>query len=31
VDGANLPVGSFARVTITGAAQHDLDARIAAA
>jgi ribosomal protein S12 methylthiotransferase len=30
-DGANLPVGSFARVRITGAAQHDLDARIAAA
>jgi ribosomal protein S12 methylthiotransferase len=30
-DGANLPVGSFARVRITGAAQHDLDARIATA
>ena len=27
-DGARLPVGSFARVTITGAAEHDLHARI---
>jgi ribosomal protein S12 methylthiotransferase len=29
-DGATLAIGSFARVRITGAAQHDLDARIAA-
>jgi len=30
VDGAALPVGSFARVTIDGASQHDLHAHVAA-
>jgi ribosomal protein S12 methylthiotransferase len=30
-NGASLPVGSFARVRVTGAAQHDLEATIAAA
>ena len=30
-NGATLAVGEFARVRITGAAEHDLDARVATA